>query len=466
MDDSDLMANANIPLSAGAGPSQPQLIMPLQAQNQVLSLQQLQQKNMLQAGELALQAQNVQDTQTLSQLYHQNTNPDGTIDANGIIKGLGDAGSGHLIPAFQTQQQALAKSAADTASTQATTQNTQYDLLTKKLTASSASIGSLLDNPNVTHDDVVHSLATQVKNGLLDLPHAQNTVSDMPTPTGDPAQDTANLHQWLVQQNLKIEDAKSRVADTIPKLALVNTGQATVFPDTNPITNGGAVAPLPMSATPGEQLSAAVQQRGQNMQFQTDNTSLQQTPGGFTTVNKAANTSTPVLNPNGTQVLPAASAVFKNEQSFADMQQTAQMARDILTGSPSPTHSTFGTGLDATGRFVGIATAAADNAAKLDALSGRLTSFIPRMEGSQSDADVKLYAQQAGNVGDSSLPLSVRLSALDAVMQLQKKYASLNGGLGQTPLGTQPVVAPSAIAPPPGAVAPVDNRPPLSAFHN
>jgi hypothetical protein len=70
----------------------------------------------------------------------------------------------------------------------------------------------------------------------------------------------------------------------------------------------------------------------------------------------------------------------------------------------------------------------ADVAAQLDTLSGWMVSNVPRMEGPQSDFDVKNYKTMAGMVGDKTKPMSQRLAALDTLEQLQQKYAHLNGG--------------------------------------
>lgn len=436
-----------------------QVLGPAQIAQQGLTLQDLYLKNQQQQGAVALQQQQVRDQQTLASLYKQNTNPDGTINAPGIIKGLGDSGSGHLIPAFQTQQQALAEKAATTAKANADAAGTNYDTLTKSLNASSAGIGSLLANPGVGHDDVVHQLATQVKNGTLSLEHAQNTIADMPPPTGNAAQDTANLKNWLLQQNLKIAAAKDRLDATVAKPTPMNNGKVTTLVDTNPITNPGVVgATMRMTTTPGEDQTAAVTQRGQNLTFQTANNSIEQTPGGYAIVNKATGQAVPVVNAgNGAQTLPATSPVFKNQQQLAEMQSVAQQARDLLNGNT--THSGIGNLIDKGNAFIGVGTEAAANAAKLQALGGWMTSNVPRMEGPQSDADRKAYESQAGQIGDASLPTSTRLAALQTVLNLQQKYATINGGNGASPIGVQPVTAvqPAGTPPPP-------NRPPLSVF--
>lgn len=455
-------------IALGSTPAPVPLLGPLQIAQQGLTLQDLMARNQIAQGQVQLQQQQVHDQQTLASLYKQNTNPDGSIDASGIIRGLGAAGSGHLIPAFQTQQQDLASKQATTDKAKADTAGTNYDTLTKSLAASAAGIGTLLSNPNVSHDDVVHQLATQVKQGTLTLDHAQNTVADMPPPTGDAAKDSANLKQWLLQQNIKIQDASKRVDSLTPKLVPMNNGKVTTLVDQNAITNPGAVgATMRMTTTPGEDQSNSTLQRGQDMNFKTQNTTIEQTPGGYAVIHKGLDqpTSTPVINAGGgAQTLPPGSPVYKAEQQFAQMQTVAQQAKDLLNGNV--THSLIGAGVDAAGRVIGQATTGADNAAKLEALGGWLTSNVPRMEGPQSDADRKAYEAQAGKIGDSTQPISTRLAALQAVIQLQSQYAAINGGNGASPVGVQPVTVARPGTQPPAPPKPTPgNRPPLDAFN-
>lgn len=444
----------SIPLNTGAGTVP--VMMPAQVAQQGLTLADMLNRNQI-------QQQQVRDTQTLASLYKQNTNPDGTINAPGIIKGLGDAGSGHLIPAFQTQQQALESSAATTSKNKADAASTTQGTLLKSLEASSAGIGSLLANPGVGHDDVVHQLATQVRNGTLSLEHAQNTIADMPAPSGSAAQDTANLRNWLLQQNLKISDAKTRLESITAKPVVMNNGKVTTLVDQNPITNPQIIgARMPMMTTPGEDLTAQTTRRGQDLDFRTNNNVIEQTPGGFAVVNKGAaipaGGSVPVTNPNGFQTLPNGSPVYKAEQQYVQMQSVAKDAKDLLDGNT--THSGFGSLVDKANQFIGVGTEAQSNAAKLKALGGWLTANVPRMEGPQSDADRKAYENQAGQIGDESVPTSVRLAALSTVMNLQAKYAAVNGGNGASPVGVQPVtvVPPKQPTPTPG------NRPPIGVF--
>lgn len=68
--------------------------------------------------------------------------------------------------------------------------------------------------------------------------------------------------------------------------------------------------------------------------------------------------------------------------------------------------------------------------AALQVLGGRLVSSIPRMEGPQSDADVRLYREQAAKLADPTVPAADKRSAINALRTLNQKYAT--GGNSQS----------------------------------
>ena len=89
---------------------------------------------------------------------------------------------------------------------------------------------------------------------------------------------------------------------------------------------------------------------------------------------------------------------------------------------------------DASGGYAGTALSAAKGAAgisdkttqanqKLKLIGGWMVSNVPRMEGPQSDFDVKNYREMAATVGDTTIPIKDRIAALDTLQQLQSKYS-------------------------------------------
>jgi len=142
---------------------------------------------------------------------------------------------------------------------------------------------------------------------------------------------------------------------------------------------------------------------------------------------------------NGQAVLPAAQtpqlqsdiaaakfggeASAKREFNMAGAPDIVNEARSILTGKVKPTGSGLGTIADVAGAMVGVSPSGAAQADQLRAIGGQLVAKMPRMEGPQSDRDVQLYTQMAGQIGDSTIPVSRRLEALKTVEGIITKYA-------------------------------------------
>jgi len=117
--------------------------------------------------------------------------------------------------------------------------------------------------------------------------------------------------------------------------------------------------------------------------------------------------------------------ISKNARLSRDVVKNIGMAREIL--KLGPTESGVGSIVDKALGFGGVSTTGGDLAAKLDTLSGWMVANVPRMEGPQSNFDVKNYQTMAGLVGDRQTPISTRLAALDTLQELQSKYSHLNG---------------------------------------
>lgn len=107
---------------------------------------------------------------------------------------------------------------------------------------------------------------------------------------------------------------------------------------------------------------------------------------------------------------------------------TSGIDRAIELLQQGPTSSAVGTLADKAMGLVGTSTKSGELAAQLGTLSGWLVSNVPRMEGPQSNIDVQNYQTMAGRVGESSLPIGMRLAAAQEVKRLQQKYMHLNGG--------------------------------------
>jgi len=89
------------------------------------------------------------------------------------------------------------------------------------------------------------------------------------------------------------------------------------------------------------------------------------------------------------------------------------------------TGSYVGVAADEFARLFGVSTPGARGAAQLKALEGELISKMPKMSGPQSDKDVLLYKQMAGQIGDPTIPAATKRSALEAIKQIQSRYAGV-----------------------------------------
>ena len=133
-----------------------------------------------------------------------------------------------------------------------------------------------------------------------------------------------------------------------------------------------------------------------------------------------------------------------------------QQAEQILS-SGKATGSGIGSLLDTGASWFGVSTEGAQGTAQLSTIAGQLVAQMPRMEGPQSDKDVQMYKQMAGDLSNASLPVATRMAALRQMQSLNEKY--LNNGTGGYPDASAPPESIAAPKTPSGKP-----RPPLSAY--
>ena len=107
-----------------------------------------------------------------------------------------------------------------------------------------------------------------------------------------------------------------------------------------------------------------------------------------------------------------------NDQRQAD--ETYKILRPISDAVKQSTGSGIGAGVDTLAGVFGKGTTGAENIAKLEVLSYKLLQQVPRMEGSQSNIDVEMYKKAAGDLGNDKKPVSVRLAALETIIEMLK----------------------------------------------
>jgi hypothetical protein len=95
---------------------------------------------------------------------------------------------------------------------------------------------------------------------------------------------------------------------------------------------------------------------------------------------------------------------------------------------PKSTGSYSGVAADAVMGAFGGSTQGAQAVAQLKAIQGALVSKMPKMSGPQSDKDVLLYREMAGQVGDATIPVPQRQAASAMIRKLNEKYAGMPEG--------------------------------------
>lgn len=132
----------------------------------------------------------------------------------------------------------------------------------------------------------------------------------------------------------------------------------------------------------------------------------------------------PILDPK--QI--AGSPAVKQQEEAQRTQRVDTVLNDIEKLLPQATGSWVGTGVDKAAGFFGKSTDGATATAQLQSLSGQLVALMPKMSGPQSDKDVLMYKQMAGQLDDSTKPIAQRMAALQTIRALNRKYASMNAG--------------------------------------
>jgi hypothetical protein len=92
------------------------------------------------------------------------------------------------------------------------------------------------------------------------------------------------------------------------------------------------------------------------------------------------------------------------------------------------TSSRIGALYDAAAGAVGASPDGAPQAAQLRAIEGALVSKMPKMSGPQSDKDVLLYKQMAGQIGDPNIPVASKRAAMATIRSLNERYAGVAPG--------------------------------------
>lgn len=118
-------------------------------------------------------------------------------------------------------------------------QTQQFDLASKQVNWLKGGLGSMLNNPNTTPQDVMKFAANGINQGFLTPEQAANELSSMP-------QDPAQLQAWIRQHYIQSLNGEAQLQAVRPNTQILNTGGQQQVLNVDPITGmptiAGAVA--------------------------------------------------------------------------------------------------------------------------------------------------------------------------------------------------------------------------------
>lgn len=140
------------------------------------------------------------------------------------------------------------------------------------------------------------------------------------------------------------------------------------------------------------------------------------------TVNAKTGEARPVLQ-NGQPV--ASKDAAKDSAKVTDAKDVLALLDQAKPLIDKATNSYAGVAIDEAARAVGMSPKGAQAAAQLRALEGALISKMPKMSGPQSDKDVLLYKQMAGQIGDPSVPAAQKKAAMSTIRKINERHAGV-----------------------------------------
>jgi hypothetical protein len=186
----------------------------MEIQGNALKLRQLQQ----QSNEYDRQAR---QRDTIANLYRTNIDASGNVNASGITQGLAREGYGDQIPEFQKGQ-------ADYGKALAGMKGEQLAFHMKQVNAVNGVLGSLLSQPNITHDDVIAKVSGLVDDGIIDNAAGAAIVKQLPGP--------GQLRPFLMQRAIEGLDNAKQIELLLPKPDKQDLGGYISNGTTDPLT--------------------------------------------------------------------------------------------------------------------------------------------------------------------------------------------------------------------------------------
>lgn len=227
-----------------------------------------------------------------------------------------------------------------------------------------------------------------------------------------------------------------------PKMVKMDLGGVEQWVDENTLKNN-------QQFTKGYSPSDTVAMRGQDIKDRRDRelNAITRESGQTQVINDSVRG--PMLVNKGTGVARFATGANGQPMQSEDAAKRQGSANRILPLLSSAeelidksTGSRFGSALDSVAQFGGYATEGAKAAAQLKVIEGNLMMNAPRFEGPQSDKDMMLYRQMAGQIGDPSVPPEIKKAALKTMREMHERTASQNMPAPRQNAPTRPPSAP------------------------
>ena len=130
----------------------------------------------------------------------------------------------------------------------------------------------------------------------------------------------------------------------------------------------------------------------------------------------------------------AQGAILSRAMSAEGIDSILDIAEPLIDEA---TGSGTGASRDKLAAFFGVSTTGAQAIAQLLPLQAAIMLRQPRMEGPQSDRDVQLYREAAGQLGDPAVPGATKKAAIQTIRRLQQQYKNdaAGSGSGGSPAG-------------------------------
>jgi hypothetical protein len=388
---------------------------PINSLSQIMQLQGLQQGNQLNQMKMDEYGRGVQEQNALRSVMGGQGFDIGNPEHQRQLLAASPTKGAALLDQFSQMQERKAKGEKDT-----------FGVAKDRYNIYQTTLGVLKDAPNLSKDMVMQAGQGLVSQGILTNEMYQKAVQGLPD---DPTQ-----IRMVLENGLKSQMSPKDIFEVFaPKMDYKDSGQQLIPVNTNPLSPG-YVAPTAIQkvATPDSVLSSNTTKRGQNMTDSRAREANQLTREGNQTQIVVDPTRGPILinkqtgvarNAVGADGKPIQGEVSSKREASAKNLITVLDEADGLIDKA--TGSYLGAGVDQVGRVFGGATGGDKAIAQLKVLEGNLMMNQPRMEGPQSDKDVLLYRQNAGQIGDQTVPNSIKKAALKEIRKITEKYAGV-----------------------------------------